>query len=283
MCRLLLYQGPPILLSALVTEPENSLINQSFHSNEREEPLNGDGFGVAWYAPKVSESPALFRSITPAWNNSNLHELARVVRSSCVLAHVRAATQVRSVSEANCHPFKSGPYAFMHNGDVGGFAEIRRPLLAELSDQAFRSIEGATDSEHAFALFLERMAVLGGAPQLESMVDAVRWTIQRLLELVERLAPEADSHLNFAVSSGHASVVTRFTTRAGYEGESLYLHRGRRYVCEEGVCRMLEAPGEGGAVIVSSEPLSHDPGWEKIPPNHLVAIAEDRSVRFQAL
>lgn len=283
MCRLLLYQGPSILLSALVTEPENSLINQSFHSNEREEPLNGDGFGLAWYAPRISESPALFRAITPAWNNSNLHELARVVRSSCVLAHVRAATQALSVSEANCHPFKAGLYAFMHNGDVGGFPEVRRPLLAELSDPVFRTIRGGTDSEHAFALFLERLAATGGDSTLEHMVDALRWTIGSLLELVERYAPGTDSYLNFAVSNGRASAVTRFTTRAGYEGESLYIHRGRRYVCEDGVCRMLEATGESGAVIVSSERLSRDPGWEKIPPNHLVAIGEDRAVSFQTL
>ena len=43
MCRFTLYLGPSIRMSALVTEPKNSLIHQSFESQEREERLNGDG------------------------------------------------------------------------------------------------------------------------------------------------------------------------------------------------------------------------------------------------
>ena len=93
MCRFTLYLGPKIRLSSLVVEPKHSIIDQSFHSQSQEEPLNGDGFGIAWYAPGLSEEPALFRSVTPAWNNSNLLELARVVESPLIFAHVRAATR----------------------------------------------------------------------------------------------------------------------------------------------------------------------------------------------
>lgn len=283
MCRFTLYQGPRIRLSALVTEPENSLIHQSFQSQEREEPLNGDGFGVAWYTPRATDGPALFRSITPAWNNANLHELSRVVESGLILAHVRAATQVRSVSEANCHPFTHGRFAFMHNGDVGGFARVRRHLLRELSDVAFEAIDGATDSEHAFALLLDHLLPLGDEPNLAQLVAAVREMMARLLDLVETHAPGEESYLNFALTNGRSTVVTRFTTEADYPGESLHLHRGRRYVCEGGVCRMIAPEQDGGAVIVASERLSADPGWETVPRNHLVAISEERDVRLEPL
>ena len=67
MCRLMLYLGPETRLSSLIVEPRHSLIRQSVHSEEREEPLNGDGFGVGWYASELSLEPAVFRSITPAW------------------------------------------------------------------------------------------------------------------------------------------------------------------------------------------------------------------------
>ncbi len=50
MCRLMLYLGPETRLSSLIVEPAHSLIRQSVHSQEREEPLNGDGFGIGWYA-----------------------------------------------------------------------------------------------------------------------------------------------------------------------------------------------------------------------------------------
>ena len=44
MCRFTLYLGPPVRLSTLLIEPSHSLIQQSFHAEERSEPLNGDGF-----------------------------------------------------------------------------------------------------------------------------------------------------------------------------------------------------------------------------------------------
>jgi hypothetical protein len=93
MCRFTFYMGAPIRLDTLLLEPEHSLIRQSSYSLEREEPLNGDGFGVGWYARGHTTLPAVFRSITPAWNNRNLHNLARVVASDCVMAHVRAASR----------------------------------------------------------------------------------------------------------------------------------------------------------------------------------------------
>ena len=114
MCRFVLYSGEPITLDLLTTRPEHSIIHQSFRSRLREEPLNGDGFGIAWYVPEISSEPALFRSVQPAWNNVNLLHLARVSRSPCVLAHVRAATGF-AVSEPNCHPFNADRFAFMHN------------------------------------------------------------------------------------------------------------------------------------------------------------------------
>ncbi|MBM4197708.1 MAG: class II glutamine amidotransferase [Gammaproteobacteria bacterium] len=110
MRRFTFYKGKSLALSALLTEPEHSLIHQSFEAREREEPLNGDGFGVAWYSPGHDE-PALFRSATPAWSNQNLRELARVSESPCVLAHVRAATEGLQVGERRSMPTASTPTA----------------------------------------------------------------------------------------------------------------------------------------------------------------------------
>lgn len=284
MCRFTLYLGPAIRMSALVTEPKNSLIHQSFESQEREEPLNGDGFGVAWYTHEDSAEPGLFRSITPAWNNPNLHSIARAVKSHCILAHVRAATQVRSVSESNCHPFVHGPYAFMHNGDLAGFARYRRALLAQLSDQAFDAIRGGTDSEHLFAMLVDELARHASLPPLERLARSLERAVQGALSLAALHAPDEASTLNLALSDGRAAVALRFTTDRSYAGESLHLHRGRRYVCEDGMCRML-APEDGaaGAVIVASERLSDDPGWEMVPRDHMVLVSEQREVSLRPL
>ena len=286
MCRFVFYNGPPIFVSSLVTEPSHSLVSQSIQSSEREEPLNGDGFGLAWYPPDFDARPALFRSITPAWNNSNLLELARVIKSPCILAHVRAATQVRAVSEANCHPFTHGRLAMMHNGDVGGFSALRRKILGKLSDTAFELIDGSTDSEHLFALFVDALEQVAQDPQAVNateMAEALRRSFKTAIDLSRETGGTEHSYLNVAVTNGRAAVVTRFTTHAGYDGESLYIHRGLRYICVDGACRMVEPDELGGAVIVSSERLSEDPGWQPVPPNHMVIIDADRRVDIEPL
>jgi predicted glutamine amidotransferase len=47
MCRFAVFVGAEIRIGALITEPGNSIITQSFHGHERSEPLNGDGFCLA--------------------------------------------------------------------------------------------------------------------------------------------------------------------------------------------------------------------------------------------
>lgn len=279
MCRFTLYLGDPIRLSSLVIEPRRSLIRQSFASQEREEPLNGDGFGVAWYSPELDPAPALFRSITPAWNNRNLQNLARVVSSPCILAHVRAATQGSGVDETNCHPFVRGPYAFMHNGDVGGFASLRRRLAERLSDESYAGLDGSTDSEHLFALFLDKLRRAGDDPGLDDMAEALASSFREAAELAARHGGGQPSYLNVAVSDGRRAVVSRVTTDRPEDAESLYVYAGARYLCTEGSCRLIAEPGHPGSVLVSSEPLTDDPGWQPLAPNSLLLVDTDRSVR----
>ncbi len=281
MCRFVHYLGRPLRVGALLTEPENSLIHQSFEAREREEPLNGDGFGLAWYVDGEAE-PARFRSVTPAWSNANLRELARVTRSSCVLAHVRAATQGAEASEANCHPFKAGRLSFMHNGDLGGFGRIRRALLDELSEEAFAGVRGSTDSEHLFALVLDELAG-EEEPDGFALAAALERAMARALAMVAALAPGEPSYLNLVLSDGRRSVACRYATGPPEDAPSLYLSRGRRYACEGGACRMLD-PEEGhGAILIASEPLSPDPGWEPVPAGHLLVATVDLEVTVRPL
>jgi predicted glutamine amidotransferase len=280
MCRFALYLGPPIQLAALVTRPTNSIIHQSFQNAEREEPLNGDGFGVAWYVPEVTAEPAVFRSVSPAWSNQNLQSLARVTRSPCVLAHVRAATPGLPVTETNCHPFVAGRLAFMHNGDVPGFLRMKRTLQGLLSDEAYHAIHGSTDSEHLFALFLDRLRETGGdgAARLTAALDA---TLSQIVALSRQFGIDEPAYLNIAVTDGEHAVVVRGTTGPPELAESLYVHTGRQYVCEGDVCRMIDPDDGEAAVLVCSERLSEDPGWDRVPPNHLVILHDGERVEVR--
>jgi glutamine amidotransferase len=294
MCRFVLYQGQPLTIASLVTDPSHSIIRQSTQSREMDGPLNGDGFGVAWYAPEISRRPAVFRSVSPAWSNMNLLELARVTRSTCILAHVRAATPGLPVTELNCHPFVARNYAFMHNGDVARFGAIRRRVLGGLSDEAFNAVKGSTDSEHLFGVFLDKAAEMegGGIAPAEilarSLAASVSYIVNLSKEAVASAAPkdeageDGECYLNIAVSDGVRSVACRYTTDKD-EPSSLYVHTGRRYVCEGGVCRMTYPERGHGAVIVCSEPLSEDPGWQKIPRNSMVVIGEDGATEVRKM
>ena len=84
MCRWLAYSGSPVLLEDLLYKPANSLVVQSQHSQLGATTINGDGFGVGWYGSM--ETPGLFRSTEPAWNDRNLRELC---------AHAKAAPRLR--------------------------------------------------------------------------------------------------------------------------------------------------------------------------------------------
>lgn len=273
MCRFTLYQGPPILLSSLLIEPAHSLIRQSSNSKERDEPLNGDGFGVGWYATGLTDEPAVFRSITPAWNNRNLHNLARVVASPCIYAHVRAATQSSGVNEANCHPFRYGKLLFMHNGDIGNFQKIRRRLLETISDEAFGNVYGSTDSEHFFAVvideLLKRHAIT--AVDLAASLDAA---IKRVVAIVKQYGDGEPCYLNIAVGDGKNAVISRYTNDPASPPESLYWYSGSLYE------PCMDGRSAGSEMIVSSEKLTDDPNWHIVPPNHMVVLGEQQSLQI---
>jgi glutamine amidotransferase len=151
MCRWLAYSGSPILLETLLYAPKNSLIVQSLHSRLGAEETNGDGFGIGWYG--AYETPAVFHSIEPAWNDRNLRELAVHINAGIVFAHIRASTG-SPVQQTNCHPFRHGRWLWMHNGLIHDFHTVKRDLMLAVDPALYPEIEGTTDSEALFHLAL---------------------------------------------------------------------------------------------------------------------------------
>lgn len=282
MCRLTLYLGPPVRMAAVVTEPSHSLVHQSHHSIERSDPVNGDGFGVGWYAPEVADEPAVFRSITPAWNNQNLRQLTRVVASPCILAHVRAATAGLPVSEVNCHPFQHGRLLFMHNGELGDFHRLRRRLLAKLSDEAFRTIRGGTDSEHLFALFVDEFARVRDPDPSRRLARALNRTVWTALRLADEVGIRARTALNLVVADGRHAAACRVAHPHDRSPESLYLHTGglfRPHTADSPDPFRGDAPI---AAVIASERLTGDAQWSAVRPGELVSLSRDRHpVRWQ--
>jgi predicted glutamine amidotransferase len=151
MCRWLAYSGSPVLLEELLYGPKNSLIVQSLHSQMGAEETNGDGFGVGWYG--AQETPGVFHSMEPAWNDRNLRELSGHITSGVVFAHIRASTG-SPVQHTNCHPFRHGRWLWMHNGLIADFHKTKRDLVLAVDPSLYSEIEGTTDSEVLFHVAL---------------------------------------------------------------------------------------------------------------------------------
>lgn len=284
MCRFLGYTGSEILLADLISRPPNSLIRQSYKAKERSEPLNGDGFGVGWYSPKICDEPGVFTSITPAWNNKNLLNLADHIISPCFFAHIRAASPGTAVSEANCHPFRRGRYLWMHNGTIEGFDLIKRRLRRSLPDHIYHGLKGDTDSEHAFAVFRNLLEKRTNTPQIADLADVLESTIEQLEEWAREAGIERPSIYNFAVTDGLNMVTERYVSDPQIEPISLYFSKRGRFQCCEGKSIVTDSdPAEGG-IIIASERLTDDrESWTRVAPNHLVLIDSELSAQVRLM
>ncbi|RMZ55212.1 hypothetical protein APUTEX25_005490 [Auxenochlorella protothecoides] len=266
------YGIDPILVADVVLWPARSIIKQSYDARERKNDsnlphhlgygnLNGDGFGIGWFSTSLSQrpdsaNPCVFTSITPAWNNENLNRLATKIESRLVFAHVRAAYPGMPVSEQNCHPFQWGRFLFMHNGVVAGFMQVRRHLLALLSDAAYNAVQSFhSDSAVCFALFLNQLPDMHAAPNPVVMLKALEDTISIIQETQSQHGIAGNSLLNFCVSDGATLVATRYTSSPDEEPASLYYAEGCSYD------RSKEGVEESG--IASAAAAASDPGGQR--------------------
>lgn len=283
MCRFIAYAGRDILLADLIVNPEHSLINQSYQSQQRSERLNGDGFGVGWYNRALSKEPGIFTATSPAWSNRNLRRLADKIVSPLVFAHIRAASPEFPVNELNCHPFYYHHLMWMHNGRIDNFLKIKRPLRNSLRDDIYNTIQGTTDSEHAFAAFLNFLPQDLSTCNATSLKSAMLSTIAQLNQWTRDSGAQYASQYNFAVTDGETIVITRYTDAPETIAETLYFSRGERFECQGNVCRVISPKEKPHAIVVASEALTPEARWEPVPANHILVIGKDLKIDLEPI
>src|SRR5688572_19357110 len=171
MCRWIAYTGAPVRLEEVITRPARSLVHQSLHAAQCKTPTNGDGFGLGWYGDR--DVPGTYREISPAWSDENLMSLCAQLSSRTFFAHVRASTGA-ATARANCHPFSLGPWLFMHNGQIGQFARVRRRVENMIPDALYCHRRGGTDSEAIFLIALGRVERDGPIAAFEHTLATIR-------------------------------------------------------------------------------------------------------------
>lgn len=239
MCRHLAYLGPPATLHELIVDPPHGLYRQAWAPRrQRHGTVNADGFGVGWYAGG-DPIPARYRRGRPIWADPSFADVARVTRTTAMVAAVRCATDGTDAGEAAAAPFSSGPWLFSHNGVVGGWPATAARLAAALPRDDLLALEARSDSALLWALVLRRLRV-GAGP-----AAALAGTVTQLD--TERVP----GRFNFLLSDGEQLAGTAV-------GDTLCYRR------------------DDGRVLVASEPSDDTPGWTWVPDcSVLTAVAGD--------
>jgi predicted glutamine amidotransferase len=229
----------------------------------REHP---DGWGVGWYE---DGAPRVIRSLTPAHGDADFEKLSHFVAAQTVIAHVRKAS-VGRVALENTHPFQRGPWLFAHNGTLPDWARAR-PALEERIDPALRSeLQGETDSERCFLLFLSRLQRRCDPEKadIESAAAALSETVSLARQAAERSGEEAS------------------TTFLATDGRLLLACRRRRTLFVSS-----SAPDAAGrceyVAVASEDPGEPPPGgkraWRLLPEDALIAVDAGLRLRVTPL
>ena len=265
------WRGQSVLLEELLFNTKHGLIDQSLHSRMGVETTNGDGFGVGWYG--TGTGPGRYRSVSPAWGDANLRELAAHIASPLFLAHVRA-TSGSAVQETNCHPFRHGDWLFVHNGVIADFPQLHRDLALEIDPSLYPSIAGSTDSEVLFHL-----AVTYG------LEDDPPGALERAIGLVEDTARahglEPAVQASIGISDGERLWAVRYSSEhrsrtlfASTDAETLH----RLHPDNPRLARLRD-----GDRLIVSEPLADLEGaWHEVAESSALVVAADGALEHRA-
>lgn len=179
---------------------------------------------------------------------------------------------------------------FMQNGGIGGWKYVKRRLAAILKDEWFVFVKGGTDSEWAFALFLDILEKMGYNPHKaptkngfggKLLREALLETIRQINKLIAEIPPEfkkedTRSIMNFALTDGHSVVCTRYVSSKTDEAASLFFSSGTNWTksstgdpnSKTGNDYKMERRDKGADIIlVASEPLTFERGmYHPFPP-----------------
>jgi ergothioneine biosynthesis protein EgtC len=262
MCRLLAYVGIPVNLEPLLYEPEHSLIVQSYQPHEMlSGVVNADGYGIGWYDLKKDSEPFIYKNILPIWNDTNLPSISRYVESSNILAYVRSATLGQALDMSNSQPFQYKNLSFIHNGRIDKFKKtLYRPIRSQLSDEIYQWIAGSTDSEHFFAMILNKLT----ANPDKTIEQALHATLLELQEMC--LSYDTYALANLVISDGKRLVASRYATKS--PAPSLYWTKND--------------PNFPNSVIIASEPLFTG-NWHNVGENSIISVGEDCDIRIEQI
>ena len=178
---------------------------------------------------------------------------------------------------------------WMHNGGIGCWQKMKRRLAGSLNDRWFMGVQGSTDSEWAFALFLDTLEKLGYDPSCDPgekgfghtvLRKALLKTIAIINGLTSSCSPNGETTdainlLNFAVTDGHHVVCSRYVNSKTDEAASLFFSSGTSWKApskesDKGEYTMERRDKGADIVLVASEPLTFERGESRFVPGSIL-------------
>ncbi|HXX31315.1 MAG TPA: class II glutamine amidotransferase [Myxococcaceae bacterium] len=263
MCRFYGFRcsGHETVHAPLVAE-RNSLRRQSL-----EHP---DGWGIAAYVK--GPLPEVAHGLGAAHLDPEFERVSGLLQARAVLAHIRLAS-VGEVSRANAHPFVYGRWTFCHNGTLVDFERSRLELERLIGPKFRRRLEGTTDSERCFGMFLTRL-FSRVKEDAHPPVEVVAWALADTMESVARITDrpgQPRSAMNFLVTDGELMLATR-------RGRTLWMSSEAEV--DRPVRGWPAAHQRLHAFQVASENLGGRDVWVEVPEEGVVGV--DSAVRFFA-
>jgi len=262
MCRLFLYIANQQIDSKILSKYISRFLSQSSqkHKNTpgldhpRDNPPHRTGYGFAfidnddiqrgvydWKIYKTKDSPDVDR-YRDTIVRSISHQQPKIL-----LGHLRKIDNNRTVnyspkSYKNAHPFVFEEHAFIHNGIVLDFhlSRVHKKILDRIDKNLREEIQGETDSEHIFFLFLtfleEEKKLLRHAltktPYEEAFKKMIDWFVEN--EILALL------NIIYVNSRDKIYLFSRYSTFADEEPTALYMDTENMIISSEPIIKHNE-------------------------------------------
>jgi len=249
-----------------------------------EEGRRHNAIGMGWY----SADDVLLQRYAPPSAPRDLSELAFAGTTEALVFHARVLPLGMSL-EDNAQPFRFRSWLFAHAGELSAYRGFKQRLWEELPDFLKRSVRGETDSEVAFAVFLQQLREAGRlddrALEPERAAQLLGVTARRLEELASARGAAGKSSIDLVTTNQHLLLATRLGPSPLY-----FRQLGGRAECERcGLARRtprterrIRAHERCRSVIVASHPRSPE-GWREIPEATVLAVAPSAEVQLLAI
>ncbi|MFC1564046.1 class II glutamine amidotransferase [candidate division KSB1 bacterium] len=279
MSRLFGFFGAKPVNISCVHKPEkgNKIDDQKNYSF-----MEADGWGIGFFRNKSS---FLYKKPLKRKNSKEFTTISEIISSRVFISHLRFST-IGEVKEANTQPFRWGNWLFAHSGTIHQFRKVKSRIIRKLPIAYKKQIQGNTDSEYCFYLYLSMLRGEGGIKKGESSLTASVEGLKNfgtvLTDIFEEAEVQKDPELNLLISNGNYLLAARYGKPLYYfiqdnGGDSAELNF---YFKETNVqFNIISSESSNKFIVISSQMNNDIDIWREIPDKSVLSVDADLNIK----